>query len=256
MASYSIAERPVPSPVPPEHVAIIMDGNGRWAKQRGLPRSSGHKAGVEAVHKIVEATDIAGIKYLTLYAFSSENWRRPAKEVGQLMALLKIFIRRDLARLNKMNVKIKVIGGRDDLPRDIAMLLNEAENTTAANNGLNLVVAFNYGGRGEITRALGRILEKVEAGEIDARDIDEDLVEEHLDTAGIPGPDLVIRTSGEERLSNFLTWQSAYAELVFVDTYWPDFSPGHLRAAIDEFTRRERRFGGLPLYSPGASPKR
>ncbi len=235
----------LPSPEPPEHVAIIMDGNGRWARQRKRPRFMGHKAGVNAMLRIIRAADEQGIKYLTLYGFSSENWKRPANEVKELMGLLKFFVRRELAGLNKDNVNIRVIGGRDDLTKSIYGLLVEAESATADNTGLNLIIAFNYGGRGEITRAVQRITRRIEAGELSGQDITEDLVTQHLDTAGIPDPDLIIRTSGEERLSNFLTWQSAYSELLFVDTYWPDFSGKHLQAAIAEFHNRDRRFGGL-----------
>ncbi len=234
------------SPVePPEHVAIIMDGNGRWAQQRRRPRLMGHKAGVSAMLKIIRAADTQGIKYLTLYGFSSENWKRPANEVKELMELLKFFVRRELAGLNKDNVNIRIIGGRDNLTKSIFDLLVEAESTTANNTGLNLIIAFNYGGRGEITRAVQRITRRMEAGELGHQDITEGLISRHLDTAGIPDPDLIIRTSGEERLSNFLTWQSAYSELVFIDTYWPDFSDKHLADAIAEFHNRERRFGGL-----------
>ncbi len=232
-------------PEPPEHVAIIMDGNGRWAQQRSRPRLMGHKAGVNAMLQVIRAADEQGIKYLTLYGFSSENWKRPATEVKELMGLLKFIIRRELAGLNRDNVNVRVIGGRDDLTKGIYDLLVEAENVTASNTGLNLIIAFNYGGRGEITRAMQRIARRMEAGELRGKDINEDLITQHLDTAGIPDPDLIIRTSGEERLSNFLTWQSAYSELLFVDTYWPDFSGKHLQAAIAEFHNRDRRFGGL-----------
>lgn len=234
-----------PSVEPPEHVAIIMDGNGRWAQQRKRPRLMGHKAGVSAMLKIIRAADEQGIKYLTLYGFSSENWKRPANEVKELMGLLKFFVRRELAGLNRDNVNIRIIGGRDNLTKSIFGLLVEAETATADNTGLNLIIAFNYGGRGEITRAVQRITRRMETGELNPQDITEDLVSAHLDTAGIPDPDLIIRTSGEERLSNFLTWQSAYSELLFVDTYWPDFSGQHLADAITEFHNRDRRFGGL-----------
>ncbi|HUG61764.1 MAG TPA: isoprenyl transferase [Methylomirabilota bacterium] len=229
----------------PRHVAIIMDGNGRWARARGLPRAEGHRRGVQALRDIVRHTGEIGIEVLTLYAFSSENWSRPAEEIRELMGLLKMFIRRDLAELHKANVKVKVIGERLDLPRDIVGLLDEAETTTRANTGLLLVVAFNYGARNEIARAARALAADVAAGLISAADVDEKALESRLDTAGIPDPDLIIRTSGEERLSNFLMWQAAYSEFVFVQTYWPDFRPEDFDRAVDAFLARERRFGGL-----------
>ena len=229
----------------PNHVAIIMDGNGRWAARRGLPRVEGHRRGLEAVRRAVRAADALGIRYLTLYSFSSENWRRPEQEVLDLMGLLKFFIRNDLADLNKRNVKVRVIGERETLTNDIRQLLNEAEEKTCNNTGLTLVVAFNYGGRQEIARAARCVAEKVLAGEIPLDGVNPDVLTDYLDTKGIPDPDLVIRTSGEQRISNFLTWQTAYAELVFIPDFWPDFTQDTLKAALDEYAKRDRRFGGL-----------
>ncbi|MGO7315012.1 isoprenyl transferase [Rhizobium ruizarguesonis] len=229
----------------PEHVAIIMDGNGRWAKQRGLPRTMGHRKGVEAVRETVRAAGAVGIKYLTLFAFSSENWRRPEAEVSDLLGLLKAFIRRDLAELHHQNVRIKVIGDRHSLRSDIFGLLLEAEETTKDNTALTLVIAFNYGSRDEIARAAVSLARDVEAGRLRAQDITPALINARLDTAGIPDPDLIIRTSGEERLSNFLLWQAAYSEFIFLPEYWPDFTPEIFRSALETFASRDRRFGGL-----------
>ncbi|HVL73821.1 MAG TPA: isoprenyl transferase [Beijerinckiaceae bacterium] len=228
----------------PEHVAIIMDGNGRWAASRGLPRAEGHRRGVEAVRRAVRAAAELGVRYLTVYSFSAENWRRPAQEVADLMGLLKRFIRHDLADLHANNIRVVIIGGRDDLAPDLRALLREAEDLTRANTGLTLVVAFNYGGRQEIVAAARRLAERVRRGELAPEDIDLPAFEAALDTRGIPDPDLVIRTSGEQRVSNFLLWQAAYAEFVFLPVLWPDFDRDSLVAAIDEFGRRERRFGG------------
>ena len=233
----------------PRHVAIIMDGNGRWAAEHGLPRSEGHRRGVEAVRRTVSAAQAEGIDYLTLFSFSSENWSRPMTEVEFLFGLVRMFIRRDLRGLHKEGVRVSVIGGRERLPADIAALIDEAEALTAANRGLRLVVAFNYGGRDEITRAVRRIAEKVKAGGVEPDEIDETMIAAHLDTAAIPDPDLIIRTSGEVRLSNFLLWQAAYAELVFLPVYWPDFGAEALRSALDQFAARTRRYGGLATGS-------
>ena len=229
----------------PEHVAIIMDGNGRWAKARSLPRVAGHRAGVEALRKTVRAAADMGIAWLTVYAFSSENWSRPKSEISDLMGLLKLFIRRDLAELHQSGVKVKVIGEREGLAPDIAALLEEAESLTAANSALNLVIAFNYGGRDEIVRAARRIADAAARGELPSEDVTPEIFARFLDTAGIPDPDLVIRTSGEQRMSNFLPWQSAYSELVFLPCYWPDFTREHLAEALSQYTARERRFGGV-----------
>ncbi len=231
--------------VVPRHVAIIMDGNGRWAQARGLPRTEGHRKGMEAVRRVIRHASRRGIGQLTLYSFSSENWRRPAEEVGFLMGLLRFFIRRDLAELHAENVRVKVIGEREGLATDIASLLDEAEVLTRANTGLTLAIAFNYGGRQEIVGAVRALAEKVARGEIAPDDIDSEAIAAELQTAAMPEPDLVIRTSGEQRLSNFLLWQAAYSELVFSAVLWPDFDEAAFDAAILEFNARERRFGGV-----------
>ena len=229
----------------PRHVAIIMDGNGRWAAARGLPRGEGHRRGVEALRRTIRAAGEIGIKFFTIFSFSAENWSRPANEVGELMGLLRRFIRNDLAELHRSGVRVRVIGERVGLDPDIGRLLVEAEELTKNNDGLTLVVAFNYGARQEITRAARRIAEEVAQGRLKPADITMETVGAFLDAPDIPDPDLIIRTSGEQRLSNFLLWQSAYSELVFVPTYWPDFDRAALEAAIREYQQRERRFGGL-----------
>jgi len=229
----------------PRHVAIIMDGNGRWAAARSLPRGEGHRRGVEALRRTIRAAGEIGIQYVTIFSFSAENWTRPASEIGELMGLLRRFIRNDLAELHKSNVRVRVIGEREGLDPDIARLLIEAEELTKNNTGLTLVVAFNYGARQEITRAARRAAEQVAQGKLKPADIDMDTLGKFLDAPDVPDPDLIIRTSGEQRLSNFLLWQSAYSELVFVPTYWPDFDRAALEAAIREYQQRERRFGGL-----------
>jgi len=229
----------------PRHVAIIMDGNGRWAAARGLPRIEGHRRGVEALRKTVRAAGELGIAVLTIFSFSSENWSRPQSEIRDLLALLRRFIRNDLVELHKSNVRVRVIGERDDLPRDIGALLEEAEDLTQQNDGLMLVVAFNYGARQEIARAARRLAVEVRDGRLSADDITPELLARHLDEPDLPDPDVIIRTSGEQRLSNFLLWQAAYSELVFVPIYWPDFDRAALESAIAEYHRRERRFGGL-----------
>jgi undecaprenyl diphosphate synthase len=230
---------------PLRHVAIIMDGNGRWAAERGLPRGEGHRRGVEALRRAVRAVGEMGIKILTIYSFSSENWSRPVTEIRDLMGLLRRFIRNDLAEIHKNNIRVRIIGERNGLDPDIGRLLVEAEELTRNNDGLLLVVAFNYGGRQEIARAAQRVAERVAAGELRPGDITADMIGQHLDAPDLPDPDLLIRTSGEQRLSNFLLWQSAYSELVFVPTYWPDFDRTTLETAIAEYRRRDRRFGGL-----------
>jgi undecaprenyl diphosphate synthase len=232
-------------PAAPRHVAIIMDGNGRWAARRGLPRSAGHKAGVDALRRAVKAAADFGIEYLTIYSFSSENWSRPAAEVSFLLDLLRRFIRQDVAELHRSGVKITVVGSRADLEPGIVSLLDDAERLTRENSKLNLVVAFNYGSRQEIGRAMSAIARKIESGEISAADISPELISLNLDTAGIPDPDLLIRTGGEQRISNFLLWQCAYTEFVFVDEFWPDFTQEIFARALDEFRLRDRRFGGI-----------
>ncbi|KDR90571.1 UDP pyrophosphate synthase [Agrobacterium sp. TS43] len=229
----------------PEHVAIIMDGNGRWAKQRGLPRVMGHRRGVEAVRETVRAAGDCGIRYLTLFAFSSENWRRPESEVSDLMGLLKAFIRRDLAELHRENVRVRIIGDRQGLKHDIRSLLEEAEQMTADNTKLTLVIAFNYGSRDEIARATAAIARDVAEGRLNAESITPEMISARLDTSGMPDPDLIIRTSGEERLSNFLLWQAAYSEFLFVPEYWPDFDRQRFFFAIEQYATRDRRFGAL-----------
>lgn len=233
----------------PRHIAIIMDGNGRWAKARGLPRSAGHRAGVEALRETVRAAGDRGLGYLTLFAFSSENWSRPSGEVNDLLGLLKLFIRRDLADLHRNNVKVSIIGEREGLTDDIRGLLTEAETLTRRNTGLNLVIAFNYGSRDEIVRAVKSLARDVAAGLLDPSSISSELISANLDTASMPDPDLIIRTSGEMRLSNFLLWQAAYAEFLFMPGHWPDFRPADLDAAYDVFRQRERRFGGVEARS-------
>lgn len=229
----------------PCHVAIIMDGNGRWAKKRGLPRAEGHRRGVEAVRACVKGAVELGISYLTLYTFSSENWRRPPHEISDLMGLLKLFIKRDLADLHQQNVKIRSIGTAEGVDNEILNLIREAVELTKNNTGLVLTTAFNYGGRDEIVRAARELAAKVAHGEMAAADITLECFADHLDTAGIPEPDLLIRTGGDQRLSNFLLWQCAYAEFMFFTSYWPDFSKDMLAEAVSIFQNRERRFGGL-----------
>jgi undecaprenyl diphosphate synthase len=229
----------------PRHVAIIMDGNGRWAQARGLPRGAGHRRGVEALRRTVRAAGEVGIDFLTIFSFSAENWSRPKSEVRDLMVLLRRFIRNDLADLHRNNVRVVVIGERDELAGDIRSLLDEAEVLTKTNTGLTVIVAFNYGSRQEIARAARALAVEVRDGRLDPDAITAERIGAQLDTAALPDPDLIIRTSGEQRLSNFLLWQAAYSELVFVPIYWPDFDRAALDAAIDEYHRRERRFGGL-----------
>ena len=231
----------------PSHVAIIMDGNGRWAKARGLPRTAGHKAGVDALRRTIRAAGDLQIPWLTLYAFSSENWSRPRSEVSDLMGLLRLFIRRDLADLHRNGVRVQIIGSREGLEPDIAGLLAEAEALTANNKAMTLVIAFNYGARDEITRAVKAVARKVREGALCAEDITAEMVEGHLDTRGIPDPDVIIRTSGEQRLSNFLLWQAAYSEFVFLPCHWPDFGKEQLLEALAEFGSRTRRFGGVEV---------
>jgi undecaprenyl diphosphate synthase len=237
----------------PAHVAIIMDGNGRWASARGLPRLEGHRRGVEALRRTVSNAATLGIRYLTVYSFSSENWRRPAQEVSDLMGLLKRFIRKDLAELHRQGVRVRIAGSRERLSDDIDSLLDEAENLTRDNTGLTLVIAFNYGARQEMLRAAASLARDVAEGRLSPRDIDEDAFSSRLETAGIPDPDLVIRTSGEMRLSNFLLWQAAYAEFVFTPVLWPDFDMAALQDAVAEFRLRDRRYGGLSTRAGAAS---
>ena len=233
----------------PRHVAIIMDGNGRWASQRGLPRSAGHRQGVEALRRTVRAAGEIGIEIVTLYSFSSENWSRPESEIRFLLEMLRRFIRTDVAELHKANVRLMMIGGRDGLDPAILSMIEEAENLTRENTGLKLVIAFNYGSRQEITRAVQLIAAKVADGKIDPASITPAIIADHLDTGGLADPDLLIRTGGEQRLSNYLLWQCAYTEFVFLPEYWPDFDAAILRRAIDEFQSRDRRYGGIRVQT-------
>ena len=225
------------------HVAIIMDGNGRWAAGRGLPRTMGHKAGIEALRRTLDAAANLPIGTMTLYSFSSENWGRPELEVKELMGLLRFYLKHELASLLKNNVRLRVIGDRERLDHDISEMICEAEKKTASNTGLCLVLALSYGGRQEIASAVRAIAQKVAKGEVDPASVDLDLIESSLYTHDMPEPDLVIRTSGEQRLSNFLIWQAAYAEFVFQEVLWPDYGREHLEAALQEYRVRERRFG-------------
>ena len=229
----------------PKHVAIIMDGNGRWAAARDLPRAAGHREGVEAARRAVEAARDLGLTHLTLYSFSTENWRRPAGEIRDLMSLLRKFIGEDLPTLKKEGVKVRIIGDRKSLDLDLRTLVGRAEKETAQNNRFVLQIAFNYGGRDEIMRAARAFAEDVKTGLVDPAKLDEAGFGAYLDTSESPDPDLVIRTSGEKRISNFLLWQAAYAEYVFLDVLWPDFNADDFGGAIAEFLKRERRYGGV-----------
>ncbi len=230
-------------PSGPTHVAIIMDGNRRWARARGMPPVFGHQRGAEAVRRTVEACRDWQIRYLTLFAFSSENWRRPASEINELMNLLRFYVRREIGELTKNGVRLRFLGEPELMAPDIAAMLAEAEARTRANSALTLTIAINYGSRREITRAARQLAAQVSAGAITADDIDENLFDRTLNTLGLPEPDLLIRTSGEQRLSNFMLWQMAYTELVFMPVNWPDFGRQHLGEAVAEFRRRERRYG-------------
>ena len=229
----------------PRHIAIIMDGNGRWAKARHLPRVAGHRAGVEAVRRVTRAARSLGIEALTLYAFSSENWRRPESEIGDLMGLLRVFIRSDIDEMVRENVRLRVIGDHRRFAPDLVKLVDDAVARTAGNTGPLLVIALNYGAQTELARIARQLAEEARAGDLNPAAIDCDLIEQRLDTSDLPPLDLLIRTSGEQRLSNFLLWQAAYAELLFVDTLWPDFDAAALADAVAAFGQRQRRYGGL-----------
>lgn len=230
----------------PEHVALIMDGNGRWANQRGLPRSFGHKAGVEALREIVTYCSDIGIKILTVFAFSTENWARPAEEVDYLINILLVeFMKKEIDELNRNNVRIKILGDVEELPSSTKKQIYESIEKTKHNTGLQFNIALNYGGRNEIIDAVKKIARMTLSGEIDESDIDEDLLSGYLYTSGDKDPDLIIRTSGEKRISNFLLWQGAYSELYFSEVLWPDFKKENLIEAIDEYEKRDRRFGGV-----------
>jgi undecaprenyl diphosphate synthase len=229
----------------PVHVAIIMDGNGRWAKARSLPRTAGHKRGADAVRRVVKAAPELGISYLTLFGFSSENWTRPEPEVKDLMGLLRLYLQSEIAELDKSGVRFRVIGDRNRLPVDTVALIEQAERQTASNTRLTLIIALSYGARQEIVLAARALAADAAAGKFAPADIDETKLSARLFTAGIPDPDLLIRTSGEQRISNFLLWQLAYTELVFTETLWPDFGYDHLAAAVATYKGRERRYGAV-----------
>ena len=247
-AAIRLERQPVATVAPcaaPRHVGIIMDGNGRWARAHGLPRGEGHRRGVDALRGAVRFAGRRGIGFLTLFSFSSENWSRPEDEIEGLFNLVRIFIRDDLAELNDNDVRVRVIGERCELPLDIRGLIDVAEGETFGNSGLQLVVAFNYGARDEIVRAVRKVAERVARGELAPEAIENATLEQGLDTAGLPDPDVIIRTSGEQRISNFLLWQAAYAEFVFSEVMWPDFGDAEFDAALNEFAGRERRYGGV-----------
>jgi undecaprenyl diphosphate synthase len=236
------------------HVAIIMDGNGRWARGRGLPRTMGHYHGAEAARTVIKAAAEAGVTHLTLFGFSSENWKRPKGEVQYLMGLLRSYLQRDVEELHEAGIRLSVIGDRAALPSDIVALIAEAEALTRDNCRLHLAIALNYGGRGDIVAAARRLAVRARAGLLEPEEIDEESFAAHLSTAALPDPDLMIRTSGEQRVSNFLLWQLAYAEMAFVEKYWPDFTGEDLVAALAEFRRRDRRFGAIISDAqPGAA---
>jgi undecaprenyl diphosphate synthase len=230
----------------PRHVAIIMDGNGRWAQRRHLPRQAGHVAGVNAVREVVRQAFDIGLENLTLFAFSSENWKRPPKEVGALMGLFRLYFRNDMDEIVARGARVRIIGSRSRVDEDIRQMIEDAERRTLGNSGINLTFAFDYGGQEEIAAAARELARAAAEGRLDPETITPELVSSRLFTSGLPEPDLVIRTSGERRLSNFLLWQSAYAELMFVDTLWPDFGRQEFLDALDKFSQRERRFGALP----------
>lgn len=229
----------------PEHIAIIMDGNGRWAKERGLPRRDGHRAGAESVREAVETCKELGVKHLTLYAFSSENWNRPKSEIDALMVLLDRFLAEKTSELNKQGVRLHTIGDIERLPEKNQRRISKAKQETANNTSLNLILALSYGGREEITGAMRRIALQVQAGTLQAEEVSKEVIASNLDTADFPDPDLLVRTSGEMRLSNFLLWQLSYAEIVVTKKLWPDFKRADLQEAVEEYSRRHRRFGGL-----------
>lgn len=231
----------------PKHLAIIMDGNGRWAKARGLPRNLGHKAGIEAAKAVTKAAHELKIEYLTLFGFSTENWRRPAEEVNELMRLMRMYLRAETAELHKQNVKIRMIGFREELSKDINELIDQAEELTKNNTGLQLSIAFNYGGKQDILQAAAKMAQDIQANELGHDDITSSLFNQYLLTKDLPDPDLIVRTSGENRLSNFMLWQGAYSELVFSDVFWPDFNKKDLIECITDYSERERRFGSVKV---------
>lgn len=243
--SLEPSPKPTPSAVrAPQHVAIIMDGNGRWARSKNLPKVMGHRQGVEALRQTTEAAGQLGVKYLTVFGFSTENWSRPADEVEALLELLRLYVHRDLDKLEREGVRVRVVGERQSLSPDIIKMIERAETSTAHNDKLNLTIAFNYGGQAEIVAAARRLAEEVEQGRLRASEITHERFAAFLHTRDLPAPDLLIRTSGEKRISNFLLWQCAYTEFVFQDVFWPDFGKIHLQAAITEYLGRDRRYGG------------
>jgi len=231
----------------PTHVAIIMDGNGRWAQARNLPRTAGHKKGVDAVRAVVETAAEIGVSYLTLFGFSTENWKRPTGEVNDLMGLLRLYLKKEVSSLAKNGISLKIIGDRQSLPDDVCTLIEESEAKTAGGSRLTLVIALSYGGRADIAEAVRRLAKGVAQGEVDPASISEEMISSNLYTANMPDPDLVIRTSGEQRISNFLLWQSAYSEFLFEDTLWPDFGRDAFLKALDDYNLRERRFGATSV---------
>jgi undecaprenyl diphosphate synthase len=230
----------------PQHVAIIMDGNGRWAQKRGQPRTFGHRKGVDAIERTTRAAADLGIKYLTLFAFSTENWKRPADEVHDLMHLMRFYLQNKLAELHENNICLRIIGDRQALSSDLLHLINQAEEKTRNNTAITLQVAISYSGRWDIRQAVQKLAQQVKDGSLDPSMITEEMIGQGLDTAGVPEPDLLIRTSGEQRISNFLLWQMAYSECYFTQTLWPDFDKADLNEAIAAFRGRERRFGQVP----------
>ncbi len=243
-ASMKTRESRILNPDPlPTHIAIIMDGNGRWAKSRGLPRTAGHKRGADTLRTTLTACHDAGVKYLTIYAFSSENWKRPSDEIGDLMQLLKHYLTQELQTLHENNVRLRFIGDLSQLDKDIRVSIDDAVEMTSRNSAFNLTVALSYGARQEIVRAVRRLAEQVQAEKLRPEAITEETLAQALDTSGLPEPDLLIRTGGEQRLSNFLLWQSAYTEFYFTPVLWPDFDNAHFTAALQEYAKRERRYG-------------
>jgi undecaprenyl diphosphate synthase len=234
-------------PPPPQHVAVIMDGNGRWAKLRGLPRAAGHQAGAEALRRTLRTCIELGIDYLTVFAFSSENWKRPEAEVDDLMGLLRFYLKKEISHLKGRGIHLGFLGDRTGLATDILEIMAHAERETADGKSLNVTVALNYGGRDEIIRAVRTLAKECCEGKLTPEAIDEEMLAARLDTAGVPDPDLIVRTSGEQRLSNFLSWQSAYSEMVFIPVLWPDFGRADMEAAIDEYKQRDRRYGAVAV---------
>jgi len=234
---------------PPQHIAVIMDGNGRWAQKRGLPRVAGHKQGAETVERVVRAAKDLGVKHLTLFAFSTENWKRPEQEVVDLMGLLRQYLRSKTAEMHENNVRLHIIGDRTRLSKDILASIDYAEELTAKNDGIAVYIALSYSGRWDMMQAMRKIASQVQEGLLKPESVTEEVINQNLSTAGVPEPDLIIRTSGEQRISNFLLWQGAYSEYYFTDTHWPDFDYDLMAEAIDSYQKRERRFGKIPVQA-------